>query len=275
MGYEEAYKEAGAILNQGSFDATQRAESVLRSFADSCPDMREKGMALQAAAQLCKMQGQLPRALDMFDAAEKLLTDPLDRLQLFEGYAAVICQTERYDLAGYAAVRLQTTLERCAGSESPILPFAYGALARVQVMNHDLGAAAENAEAAVAMALLMGVARGESYATLSVVHEALGDLESAIDFLSQALSYMNDGHCKMEAEANYARLSLQSGDTKGAAHHLRNAVAMPDHRDRVVVAKVLRIATEFIQRDPETAIGVLNRLASFLENSVEIRGVRR
>lgn len=275
MGYEDALKEARSILEAGDYDAATRAEAVLTAFAESTDDANEKGMALRTAAVYASKAGKVNCAMDRFREAEGLIDEPIQRMKLYECWGVVTYNTGRKDMAPMLARCLRTALDACADVSHPAMPYAYTALARLQMMLGELTDALTLANTAVTLATVLASGRAEAYSAVSAIKEALGDIEGAMEALEQSMTFTSSRACLMEAHANMSCMAIEAGDTKTAGHHLRAAVDFPNIHDRLILVKVYRAIAQLVKIDPATAAILLERLAAHLETGKKPRGVRR
>lgn len=274
MGYDDALIEARSILATGERDAAQHAEAILVSFAESTENHREKGLVFENIAICSAQSGKVRAAMDWFTKAEALLSDPVERLVLFEEWATVVYRTGRFDFAETISEQLKKSLSDYPDVAHSVLPFAYGALARIQVMLEHMDHARKNAETAIAMASMMKRGLAEAYSTLSVVCEADNDIIGAMESLQTAMEHMNSGRCLLEAHSDYARLAILAGDCDSACQHMKAALDLPDPRDHHVLAKFLKANTLLMRVDAEQAVKLNERLAAFLEQGIYGREVK-
>lgn len=267
MGYEEVINEARSILASGEFDAAQRAGIVLLTYAESTDERRDKGMTLLAAAQVSAMRAMVSEALEHYKAAEQYLDSPQDRLSLFIGFGVMLAQSGNVTLIPGVLTNLASTLATCAALHTSNVAYGYATLARLQLAVDDHTGAENSASIAVSAGTVTGNGLAEAFSALSMVHEHAGRVSDAMNAMEDAMVHMTERHCLMEAQARYAQLALLHGDTKSATMHLRKAVEFPDFRDRIILAKVLRVTGQLINRDPKSAAAFTERLAAFLENS--------
>lgn len=266
MGYLNVLAEARSVMATGSYDAAEQAERLLTRYAMECGDPVEKGMALHAAADVMFRQGKVHAAVECFQEAEGyLLNDNNELLKLYSSWAILSDEHGIPDHVPYLVSRLSDLLaaEGCSGDT---MVFGHLALARLYARLRDHERAVAAAEEAVRLADSLQVARAEAYSALSKALEASGRVAEAMETLEHAMLYMKEGHCLMNAMAEYGRLALLCGDRKTATQYLMRAVELPDHRDRQVLANVLRVVAQLVSEDPVNAASILERIAAHLGN---------
>jgi hypothetical protein len=122
------------------------------------------------------------------------------------------------------------------------------------------------AECAVEAAMSLSPTKGlaEAYMALSAAREATGDVRGARDALADAMVYMKQGHCLMEARALYGKLSLKLGETESAVRSFARAVEFADFRDQRVLGHVLQAVAAMWDVDPAAARRLTEGLAARL-----------
>lgn len=265
MGYLTVLTEARSVMATGSYDAAEKAQQMLMRFAESCEDSVQKGMALRAAADVSFRQGKALAAIDLYREAEQHLTDATELLKLYASWAILADEHGIPDHTSYLIQQLCALLANYEETDSAAV-YGYLALARMYVRSKRLDDAVAAAQEAVRLADAVGLAQAEAYSALSKVHEACDRLPEAMEALEHAMLHMGEGHCLMQAMAEYGRLALCMGDRKTATLYIMRAVELPDLRDRQVIANVLRTVAQLVRDDPLVAADIIERLAAHLGN---------
>jgi tetratricopeptide (TPR) repeat protein len=210
------------------------------------------------------MQGLSDDAGELYGQAYALVTGADDRLTVLCGYAMWVRAEEKRTEAQIVFNELSAVLR--SGEVSQNCVWGYSYLSKVAGFLGRKEEAIQFAGQAIALSSTESDSeKSEALSALSEALESIGDISGAAGALDDALSYMREGHCKMNAEAKMAELSLTMGDKRRAIVSLAKAVAGFDARDVAVMAAVNRAIATFGKTNPVAAVELMGVLAAQME----------
>jgi tetratricopeptide (TPR) repeat protein len=262
--FETMRQSARSALSSGLPDSANDAEDIVRDYLAGGISDRDRGLASNALAEILVMQGLPDEAGEFYSGAYALVTSADDRLAVLCGYAIWVRSEEKRTEAQNVYNELAAVLQSCEVSQNCVWGYAY--LSKVARFLGRTNDAVKFAKQAITMSSNVGVeGRSEALSALSEALESIGDIDGAMEALDDALSFMQEGHCKMNAEAKMAELSLMVGDKRRAIISLTKAVEGMDARNAAVMADVTNAIAKFGKVDPVAAVELMGVLATQME----------